>query len=94
MNKPNISAGERQHNIIMENRGKLMISGVDEVESFEEDNVQLKTAGGDLTIRGSGMKMESYVSEIGDLVITGNVYALVYMNDSSEKHGFFSRLFK
>ena len=94
MNKPNTSANERQHNVIMENRSKLMISGVDEVESFEEDNVQLKTVGGDLTLRGSGMKMESYVSEIGDLAITGNVYALVYINDSSKKSGFFNRLFK
>ena len=34
----NISGNERQHNIVIENRGKLIISGVDDVESFEEDD--------------------------------------------------------
>ena len=82
------------HNIIIENRSKLILSGINEVESFEEDNVRLKTTKGDLTIRGNDMKMESYQSEIGDLVMRGDVYALVYTNDTGAKEGFFSRIFK
>lgn len=82
------------HNIILEQRNKLMLSGVSEVETFEEDNVQLKTTKGALTIRGSGMRMESYQSEVGDLTMHGNIYALVYMNDTGAKEGFFKRLFK
>ena len=85
---------ERQHNVILEDRKKLVLSGVMEVESFEEDSVELKTAKGKLSIRGEGLKMESYVSEVGDLSINGNVYALVYINDTTKKQGFLSRLFK
>ena len=82
------------HNIIIENRSKLILSGINEVVSFEEDNVQLKTTKGDLTIRGNNMKMESFQSEIGDLVMRGDIYALVYVNDTGAKEGFFSRIFK
>lgn len=78
----------------MENRSKMVLSGVLDVITFEEENVQLKTVKGDLTIRGDKLKMESYQSEIGDLIIYGNIYALVYVNDLNEKQGFWNRLFK
>ena len=35
---------EKQHNIVLENRKKLVMSGVLEVESFEDDVVELKTS--------------------------------------------------
>lgn len=85
---------EKHHNIILENRKKLVLSGVTEVDSFEEDSVELKTVKGNLTIKGEGLKMESYISTAGDLTINGNIYALVYLNDTGKKVGFFNRLFK
>lgn len=85
---------EPLHNLILENRKKVVLSGVLEVVSFEEDSVQLKTTKGDLTIRGENLKMESYVSNVGDLTILGNIYALVYLNDSEKKSSFLNRLFK
>lgn len=85
---------DKQHNVILEDRKKLVLSGIIEVESFEEDCIELKTSKGDLSIRGSNLKMESYLSEVGDLSINGNVYALIYLNDTAKKQGFFSRLFK
>ena len=39
---------DSQHNIILENRKKLVVSGVTEVLSFEEDSVELKTVKGNL----------------------------------------------
>lgn len=85
---------ENSHNLILENRNKLVLSGVTEVESFEEEAVQLKTTKGQLTIRGERLKMENFISNVGDLTLHGNVYALVYINDSDKKSGFLSRLFK
>ena len=85
---------EKQHNIVLENRKKLVMSGVLEVESFEDDVVELKTSKGELTIRGENLKMESFISETGDLVVNGNIYAFVYLNDTSKKQGFLNRLFQ
>lgn len=94
MNNTATGGIQRPHNIILEGRSKMVLSGVNDVVSFEEDNVQLKTTKGDLTIRGSLMKMESFVSDTGDLVMQGNIYALVYVNDSAQRQSFFGRLFK
>ena len=77
---------EKQHNVILEDRKKLVLSGVFDVISFEEDNVQLKTSKGELNIRGDGLKMENFILETGDLTINGNIYALVYLNDSSDEN--------
>ena len=85
---------EKQHNIVLENRKKLVMSGVLEVESFEDDVVELKTSKGELTIRGENLKMESFNSETGDLLVNGKIYAFVYLNDTSKKQGFLNRLFK
>lgn len=90
----NNNYSDKQHNIILENRKKLILSGVTEVQSLEEDSVELKTTNGNLTIKGDSLKMESYISNVGDLTINGNIYALVYLNDNDKKVGFFSRLFK
>lgn len=83
-----------QHNIVMEGRSRLVLSGIKEIESFEEESVSLITSKGNLTVRGNDMKMESYNSEVGDLVINGNIYALVYTNESQNNKGFFGRIFK
>lgn len=85
---------DKKHNVILEDRKHLVMSGVFEVESFEEDSVVLKTSKGKLNIRGENLKMESFVSETGDLIVSGNIYAFVYLNDSSQKQSFLSRLFK
>lgn len=95
MVEENSKALKGQHNVIMEQRSKLILSGVTEVASFEEDNVDLKTTKGSLTVRGNGLRMENYNSEVGDLVVNGDIFALVYTNDSTDTSGgFFRRIFK
>ena len=54
---------EKPHNIILENRKKLILSGILDVESFEEDVAELKTSKGMLTVRGDNLKMESFISK-------------------------------
>lgn len=84
-----------EHNIIMENRKKLILTGVSEVAVFEDENAELKTSKGNLTIRGNMLKMESYNSETGDLTLNGSIYAIVYTNDDAvNKGGFLKRIFK
>lgn len=94
MNNSAQSGTLKPHNIILEGRSKMVLSGVNDVVVFEENNVELKTTKGDLTIRGSLMKMESFISDTGDLIMGGNIYAIVYVNDASQKQGFWGRLFK
>ncbi len=90
---PEKRINQRPHNIIMENRKSLSVSGVTDVESFDEQTVVLYTDMGQLTIRGSELHLERLNTDAGDVGVTGNIYGLLYTNDSG-KGGFLNRIFK
>ena len=80
-----------QH-ITLENREHLSISGVEEVESFDENTILLTTAHGDLEIQGEGLHIEKLSLDGGDLKVEGQVSALIYQTERRERGGLFSRL--
>lgn len=80
------------HNIIIENRKTLLLTGVKEVLNFCEDEINLITNLGTLTVRGSSLKIGNFNTETGDLSAQGEIIAVVYTNKTS-KAGFFGRLF-
>lgn len=83
------------HNLIIEDRKKINISGVEEVQSFDDESVVLLTTMGELTVRGSDIKIGKLSTESGDLSITGNIRALSYTDDDYDSdRGFFSRIFR
>ena len=81
------------HNIIVEGRKNLNISGVKDCKSFEENIVVLLTELGELTIKGEGLKMDSFSTETGDIKINGTVFALGYTNENKPK-SIMGRIFK
>ncbi|MBQ1183771.1 MAG: sporulation protein YabP [Clostridia bacterium] len=80
------------HGIILENRQKLSVSGVIDVIGFDEETVVLKTQLGDLTVKGNGLKVQSFAVETGGLLVEGNIAAIVY-TENRQKRGIASRLF-
>lgn len=83
----------RAHNLIMENREKLSVSGVEEVESFDEAEISMQTSRGRLIIRGSGLHIESLSLDTGDTEIRGLVTDLSY-EEVSQSGSLWTRLFK
>lgn len=75
----------RNQNIILENRKKLTISGITDVDSFDEKAVCLYTQLGELTIQGSELHIDSMSVETGDMTVTGDIRALIY-GDRDKKH--------
>ncbi|HHW46039.1 MAG TPA: sporulation protein YabP [Clostridiales bacterium] len=82
------------HNIIIEDRSRLMVTGVSNVDSFDEQTVVLITEKGELTIRGVNLNISKFNVETGELSMDGNIYALVYTNSQKQQGGLFSRLFR
>lgn len=80
-------------NIIIENRSKMSVSGVSDVENFDENSVTLYTNRGLLTLRGSGLHIERLSLETGELAVEGTIDAIEY-SDAVESSGFWSRLFR
>lgn len=81
------------HNLIMEDRRKVMISGVLDVDSFDEQAVILMTDMGELTVRGTALHISRFNVETGELNMDGNVIALVY-SEQQKQGNFFGRLFR
>ena len=82
------------HNVILEDRKSLMITGVSDVDSFDDQTITVYTEMGEMTIRGSGLHIGKLSLETGELNITGNIAALGYSDNPEKQGGFFSRMFK
>lgn len=83
-----------RHNVVMEGRKKLSVSGVEEVESFDENTIVMTTALGVLVVRGEDLHIEALSLEGGDLKVEGSVDSLTYEEDGRREGGFLSRLFR
>ena len=81
------------HHVALEEREQLVISGVEEVESFDESAILLSTARGGLEIQGEGLHIEKLSLDGGDLKVEGRVNALIYDTDGRERGGWLGRLF-
>ena len=82
------------HHIILEEREQLAVSGVEEVESFDESTIIMYTSRGTLVVRGEGLHIEQLSLDGGDLKVEGTIDALSYEDSGREKGGLFSRLFR
>lgn len=82
------------HNLIMENRNHLTISGVSDVDSFDEQTVVIFTQMGELTVRGSDLHITNLNVDSGELSLDGTISSLSYSDEQPRGGGFFSRVFK
>ena len=80
------------HHLILEDREHLTVSGVEEVESFDENTIVMDTAQGVLVVRGTGLHIEKLSLDGGDLKVDGMVESLTYEEDRRGRGGFLSRL--
>ncbi|MBR1765028.1 MAG: sporulation protein YabP [Ruminococcus sp.] len=84
-----------KHGAILENRSRLTLSGVTDVDSFNESTIALFTQLGELTIRGRELHINEMSVESGDMTIEGDISALVYGDrDSRKKLTALGKLFK
>lgn len=93
--RKNISTGVIQ-NLILENRGKLSISGVLDVLSFDDQVVILETELGLLTVKGENIKINKLSIDTSEVIVEGNISSLAYSDKEMEKTkgSFMSKIFK
>ena len=76
--KPRQSAAKKAHNLSMEGRSRLSVSGVEEVESFDEREIVMTTSCGSLIIRGEDLSISRLSVDVGDVNVEGTVTSLSY----------------
>ena len=79
------------HRLSMEDRGKLTMTGVTEVVSFEENLVVLRTSLGILAVQGQQLQLKTLSLEGGQVAVDGTVTSLSY--EEPRAGGWRQRLF-
>ena len=82
------------HHIILDARSSLSVSGVEEVESFDENTIVMVTVRGTLVVRGDSLHIEKLSLDGGDLKVEGQVDSLTYEDEGRERGGFLARLLR
>ena len=82
------------HLLTLSERRELSVSGVQDVDSFDETNVVVYTELGALTVKGSALHIHRLSIETGDLVLEGVVESLTYTDAHNRAAGFFGKLFR
>ena len=82
----------KTHSISMENRTKLNVTGVEDVESFDENAIIMNTSQGDLIVRGTGLHIGRISLDVGQLSVEGSISELSY-EDKAPSGGFWQKLF-
>lgn len=93
--RKSINAGVIQ-NLILENRGKLSISGVNDVLSFDDQVVMVETELGLLTVKGENIRINKLSIDTSEVIIEGEISYLAYSDKELEKNkgNLISKIFK
>ena len=86
---------ELSHRVVLEDRSRLTVSGVEEVESFDENTIVMLTNRGTLIVRGEELHIEKLSLDGGDLKVEGTIDSLTYEDSGRDRAGgLFARLFR
>ena len=78
------------HQLILQERSHLSVTGVTEVVRFDEEAVVLHTSQGLLVVQGSQLQLKTL--EGGKAAVEGTIGAMHY-EDNRQRGGFLNRLF-
>ncbi len=82
------------HNLTLKDRKYLTVSGVTDVDSFDEIAIVAYTDIGELTIKGEELHINKLNTETGELTVEGRISSLSYLDEAPKSVSFFSKVFR
>ena len=86
-------SGSAEHRIELEGRERLTVTGVEDVDRFDENEIVMSTSAGTLVLTGENLHIGKLSLEGGELHVDGRVDSLSYEDTLSRGGGLLSRLF-
>ena len=81
------------HRLELNNRERLTVSGVEEVERFDEEEIVMRTTAGILVVGGANLHIGKLNLDGGELHVDGEIQTMLYEDRSAiPQGGFFRRL--
>ena len=88
------SLASLNHNITIQERKNIMITGVKKIDSFDNEEFLLETTMGNIVIKGSDLEIIKLDTYQGSVSIKGVITSLNYSDNTKKEDGMFSKLFK
>ena len=79
------------HKILLDSREKMAVSGVEDVISFDEGGIVLKTVMGILSIDGAELRIITLNVESKDIEIAGKINGIIYQGAQAPRSTLFKR---
>ncbi len=94
--KRNSNNSSLMQNLVLENREKLSISGVNDVLSFDDQIVILETGLGLLTVKGENLRINKLSLDSEEVIVEGEINNLSYSEKEAERknNSFLGKIFK
>ncbi len=80
------------HNLIVEDRRTMTVTGVTRIVSYDENGATLETQQGTLMVGGKELQVSELSIQTGELKIYGQIDYLQYSDTRQNSGGFFKRL--
>ena len=87
------TASAAEHRLELAGRERLTVSGVEDVERFDETGIVMSTAAGTLVVTGEDLHIDKLSLDGGELHVDGRIDSVSYEEESPGRGGFLSRLF-
>lgn len=85
----------KNQTLILDNREKLSVTGVVDVESFNEESIVAVTDMGVLVIRGTELHINKLNLDSNEMVVEGDIFSLEYNDgENTKSKSFFGKMFK
>lgn len=86
----------RIHKVVVEERKKLTVSSVEDVESFDDEKVVILCDMGKMTVSGADFKISKLNVDDGQLIIEGEIDEVQYSEraGAEKEGGFWGKLFR
>ena len=85
------AAPEKSYGFSLDRREKAVLTGVTDVERFDENEIVLHTHGGRLILTGTGLHVSSLQLEEGRLLVDGAIDGAVYDGGKMKRRSGFLR---
>lgn len=87
-----MSAG-MTHRLELESRERLTVSGVEDVERFDESGIVMSTSAGVLTVTGENLHIGQLSLDGGELHVDGKIDSISYEEPTAYRGSLLHRLF-
>lgn len=84
---------QASHRLELVGREQLTVSGVEDVERFDETGIIMSTSAGTLIITGEDLHIGKLSLDGGELHVDGRIDSVSYEDSGREQGGFLRRLF-